>query len=273
MLNWNEVSPKEKLSPNLTVGEWIGRVGAAYVNHQRCGPDAPLKVATVLELARSKYGKAIIVSSGVRTPNTNHGAKNSRHLLGIEEGGGSYCAMDFKPAGGFGGTNSKSGLANKMGFISYADFYGCFVWALSQIEDPYGLGIYPQSLSGIHVDCSFVLRAEQHRNIKEWNEKNKHTLDGIQRGYRWGQNYSFFGNAVMLTNFHRQYSDPNPTVKGWKDHAAALGVNLKLLEGQDAGADAWTMPTTSKSSALIKTLAWLAALILIGGWAWYQGKK
>ena len=42
---------------------------------------------------------------------------------------------------------------------------------------------------------------------------------------------------------------------------------------EDAGADAWTMPTTSKSSALIKTLAWLAALILIGGWAWYQGKK
>lgn len=225
MINWNNIPNSTPLSPHLTVGEFTRGVSHSYLNRRKLSPAAPLAVATVFELARRElnvlidelppaerefHSRGIMVSSGVRTPSTNGGAKASRHMLGPD-----YCAMDFRPQGNWNGSA-----------IPYDDFYGCFIRALEVIEEPFGLGYYVRSKSGIHIDCSFDLRARQHKSFG----LAKH---GIPRGYRWGpRGFSFRGNEKVLARLHKDHSknvviDPQP----WLEWAKELGVNLKLMEG------------------------------------------
>lgn len=206
-MDWTKVDIyKTRLSPHMMFKEYMGAVSPLYLNKRMCKPEWILAVVTVFELARQKCGEGIKVSSGVRTPQTNRGAKNSIHMI---NGG---VAMDFKPSMGF--TRSVD---------EYLDFYGCFVWALSQIEEHFGLGYYPKTFSGIHIDSAFTLRKDQNKS------RNIEKIRGF-RGYRWGQNYSFNGNEVAIQKLNIQYRMENAHVKSWVTWAQELGVNLELIK-------------------------------------------
>lgn len=230
MHDWTKIKPAEKLSPHLSVGEWTRGVLHGYLNTRKVDPLAPLAVATVFELARIEFGelidqfteelrrehsRGISVSSGVRTPSTNGGAAKSRHMCGVD-----YCAFDFRPQGNWNAC-----------MISYDDFYGCFIRALDHIAEPFGLGYYPRTKSGIHVDCSFDLRQQQHGlQISRFNETHCHEYDHvIERGYRWGpRGFSFRGNEATLTGLHDKYHDPAIEPRPWIEWAKELDVNLAL---------------------------------------------
>lgn len=234
MIDWTKIPNSEKLSPHFTVGEWTKGVPHSYLNTRKVDPLAPLAVATVAELARIEFGKlvdllpdparfahprGITISSGVRTPSTNGGAKKSRHMCGED-----YIACDFRPQGNF-----------KASLIEYNDFYGCWIRALDHCSEPFGLGYYPKTQSGIHIDCSFELRAAQHKSqITPWNESGDPDMNYcyIPRGYRWGQNYSFRGNQRILTSLHTSNHDSTIAPRPWIAHARELGVNLDLAKGK-----------------------------------------
>ena len=245
MFDWTKIANSTNLGPHFTVGEWARGVNHGYLNSRRVEPEAPLAVITVAELARIEFNKLIdalpletrkdhprgfLVSSGVRTPASNRGAQKSRHMCGAD-----YCAMDFRPQGNWNGS-----------VISYDDFYGCFIRALDQVTEHFGIGYYPRTKAGIHIDCSFELRKGQHRTIiRPFYDRNA-KLRGYQDyelipiGYRWGPNgYSFRGNENALTDLHRKYHDPDITPHPWRNIAATIDINLELTEGS-------TKPPTHK---------------------------
>jgi hypothetical protein len=216
--DWTKLSPETRLSPHFQLKEHLAGFSLSHLNKHKTPIDRVLAVMTVAELARRRFNEmgvmldkiknadlAIDVSSGVRTT-----PKTSFHAT-------TCIADDFKPSGLF----AQSGARN------YEVFYGCFVWALSQIEESFGLGYYPQTKSGIHVDAAFEFRAKQNKS------RNCLAKYGF-RGYRWGQNRSLTGNEAMLkklnTLYSILYSMNNPVVRPWRDWAVELGVNLKLMD-------------------------------------------
>ena len=233
MFDWTKIPHTEKLSPHFTVGEWTRGVPHGYLNIRNVDPLMPLAVTTVAELARIEFNKlidllpaekrndhprGITISSGVRTPSTNRGASKSRHKCGVD-----YVADDFRPQGNWNAC-----------VIEYDDFYGCFIRALDHVAEPFGLGYYSRTKAGIHIDCSFDLRASQHKaQIRPWIDKEGfHYMAVIDRGYRWGPNgFSFRGNEDELFRLHNAYHDPAIEPKPWIEHARELNVNLDLIHG------------------------------------------
>jgi hypothetical protein len=229
---WKKLSKKTKLSPHFTLGEWTKGVALGYLDDRGVSPMAPLAVVTFAELARMFFNRikqpvdaeGFMVSSGVRTPNSNRGVKQSRHMAGR-----TYCAMDFRPQANWNGCT-----------VEYDDFYGCFVMAQSHITEHFGLGYYSGSKAGIHVDCDFALRKRQFdTQILPWNKEYQEARGDaagmvILRGYRWGPHgFSFKGNQIELTALHQKYHDPYANPRPWIEWAEELDVNLDLADIKD----------------------------------------
>jgi len=216
-MDWTKLERSTPLSPHFTFGEYLGGVPATFLNQRMCKPEWLLSVITVAELARGRFGailttqgaaddypRGIRISSGVRSSN-----KLAKSVHGIRGG----CACDFKPL-----RDIRALPIAKTPEKAYKRFYGCFIWAVSRIDNHFGLGVYPNSFSGIHVDSAFTLRKDQ-------NLVNHHNF----RGHRWGQNYSYFENEEMIKALNYEYrADTTPVP--WQEMAKELGVNLDLMK-------------------------------------------
>ncbi len=220
-MDWTTVPHGKQISPHFTFREFLAGHPASYLDKRNCDPGWIVKVFTVAELARIKYNelldvlrviedrpRGISVSSGVRTPSSNRGVSKSVHMIS------NGVAMDFRPAG-----NWKACDLGDTPDNTYTLFYGCFVFAVSQCLDHFGLGYYPKSLGGIHVDCAHNLRESQYVRFGHKNH-------GF-RGHRWmyGRSHAWNDNKTTLIELNKRFASeeaPRPVM----DWAESLGASL-----------------------------------------------
>jgi len=220
-MNWKNVDPATPLSPHFTFGEFLAGHGAGYLDTIKWTPGRILPVIAVAEFARDLYGElvgkikplagehhpvGIMVSSGLRLRGSARAPK-SKHTLGE--------ALDMRPAG-----NWKACKIATAPDRVYDLFYGCFVKALAHFEEPFGLGYYPRSMSGIHVDAGFGTRERQ-------NKRDGLARHGI-RGWRWSHSYSWRVDSDELLRLHKRFSPKNLTRQPWEYFAEIFKINLQF---------------------------------------------
>lgn len=164
--------------------------------------DWVLRPLIVAEITRDMYLKktgiaGITISSGLRTPASNGGAKYSRHLIGS--------AIDIRPIGDW-----------KNCPLSYEEFYGLVLQAQKMVSDcVFGIGYYPKSKAGIHIDSDDPDIHSPYPNREEQGNAKGLDKKGI-RGYRWGSSFGWEPTLMLLYDkYEKNFTDTPKPFEYW----------------------------------------------------------